>query len=186
MLKNEAELAARRFELLAGERKAIDDAVQELVKRRAALVKNQPAAFGNAAGYLEVIIRGTAAKFEFALREFDAGGKEIGTAVFDEKNASMLARMLVRTRADVTAPTEVRVLASPPTALGGATLAALKALDSAGYRTVKYTGYVVAGGFTPELKIGDTGVRPGYTWYDGVTRKVTELMKEIEDGMRTD
>jgi len=186
-LKNDAELAARRYELLAAERKAIDDAVQELVKRRAALMKNQPAAAAKTGGYLELRISGTAAMYQFSLQEFDAAGKEIGTVAFTDsmKHPAMLAKVLARTRTDSTAPTEVRVLASPPTALGGGPVAALKACDAAGYKTIKFTGYVVAGGFAQELKIGDRGVRPGYAWYDGVERKITELLKEIEDGLRT-
>jgi RNA polymerase sigma factor (sigma-70 family) len=184
-LKIDADLAARRFELLAAERKAIDGAIQDLVKRRAALVKNLPAAAAKTGGYLEVVIRGSAAKFEFALREFDANGKEVGTAGFDQQNAQMLAKVLARTKADPAAPTEVRVLASPPTALGGGPHAALKACDTAGYKTVKFTGYVPAGGFTRQLNADEKGEVPGYKHCDGVERKVTELIKEIEDGMRT-
>ena len=138
-------------------------------------------------GYFELVIRGTAADYGFALREFDAQGKEVGTIGFAEsmKNPAMLAKVLARTKADPTAPAEMRVLASPPTALGGGPHAALKACDAAGYKTVKFTGYVVGGGFAPELKIDDRGVKPGYIWFDGVERKPTELMKEIEDGMRS-
>ena len=51
--------------------------------------------------------------------------------------------------------------------------------------TVKFTGYIVAGGFAQELKVDEKGEVPGYKRYDGAERKVTELMKEIEDGMRT-
>lgn len=183
-LKTDADLAAKRFELLALERKAIDEMVGKLMEQRNAIVGRKPAAAAKPAGYLELIVRGTAPRSEFALREFDAQGKEVGTAVFDQ-NGAMLAKVLARTRADTTAPTELRILASPPTALGGGTWTALKACDAAGYKTVKFTGYIVAGGFAQELKIADKGVRPGYTWYDGVERKIGELMKEVEKGMRT-
>jgi RNA polymerase sigma factor (sigma-70 family) len=184
-IKATADAAAERFRLLDQHRKAIDDQVAKLLEQRNEIVGKKPAAAAKSAGYLELIVRGTAPRFEFALREFDANGKEIGTAVFDMNNAPMLARVLARTKADATAPTELRVLAAPPTALGGGPHAALKACDAAGYKTVKFTGYVVAGGFAPELKIDDTGEQPGYKSFNGAERKVTDLIKEIEDGMRS-
>lgn len=183
-IKADADLAVKRFKQLAQEGKAIEDMVAQLVQERNKLVGKKPVVAAKAAGYLELTVRGTAPRYEFVLREFDAQGKEIGTAVFDQ-NGAMLAKVLARTRADSTAPTELRILASPPTALGGGMWTVLKACDSAGYKTVKFTGYVVAGGFAEELKLDDKGVRPGYTWYDGVERKIGELMKEIEKGMRT-
>ncbi len=44
--------------------------------------------------------------------------------------------------------------------------------------------YVVAGGFTPELKPDAKGNVPGYIWYDAKERKPAELAKEIEEGLR--
>jgi hypothetical protein len=184
-LKADADLAAKRFELLAEERKVIDEMVASLMAQRNALVGKKPVAVAKNAGRIEVVIRGSAAQYEFVFREFDASGTEVGTAVFHRSGAALLAKVLARTKADPSAPTELRVLASPPTALGGGPHAALNACDAAGYKTVKFTGYVVGGGFTQELKIDDTGEKPGYKRYDGTERKVTELMKEIEDGMRT-
>ncbi len=68
-------------------------------------------------------------------------------------------------------------------ALGSGPAAALKACDAAGYKTVTFTGYVVAGGFTAELTPDQTGDQPGYNWYDK-KKKTAELVKEIEEGMR--
>ena len=37
----------------------------------------KPAVAAKASGYLELTVRGTAAQYQFALREFDAAGKEV-------------------------------------------------------------------------------------------------------------
>ena len=97
----------------------------------------------------------------------------------------MLAIFLARTKADPLAPRELRVLASPSTALGMGSIEALKACDAAGYTKVKFTGYVIAGGYTPELKADQKGDVPGYKHYDNVERTPTSLIQEIEKGRVT-
>jgi hypothetical protein len=151
------------------------------------LVGKQPAAAAKSSGYLELYVRGTAGQEEFGLREIDAADKEVVSLVVKDAtlNGAMLAKVLARTKADSTAPTEVRLLVDPRASLGWGPLAILKACDAAGYKTVKFTGYVPAGGFTRQLKPDEKGEMPGYKRYDGIERKVRELMKEIEDGMRT-
>lgn len=138
-------------------------------------------------GHLDLIIRGSAGYYEFALRETGADGKEVGTVVVAGKanGGKMLALLLTRTKYDPMAPRELRVLASPSTALGIGSIEALKACDAAGYAKVKYTGYIVSGGFTPELKADQKGEVPGYKHYDNVERKPSELIKEIEKGRVT-
>jgi hypothetical protein len=186
-LKADADIAAKQFEMLAEERKAIDELVTKLMAQRNALLGKKPAVAAKAAGYLELTVRGTAGQYEFALRELDAAGKEVVALVVKDAtlNGAMLARVLARTKADPTAPAEMRVIAAPPTAQGIGQQAALKACDAAGYKTVKFTGYIMAGGFTRNLKQDDRGEVPGYRYYDNAEKMAESLDKEIELGRRT-
>jgi RNA polymerase sigma factor (sigma-70 family) len=138
-------------------------------------------------GHLDLIIRGSAGYYEFALREMGADEKEVGTVVVagTANGGRMLAILLARTKADPLAPRELRVLASPSTALGIGSIEALKACDAAGYAKVKFTGYVIAGGYTPELKADQKGDVPGYKHYDNIERTPTSLIQEIEKGRVT-
>ena len=77
------------------------------------------------------------------------------------------------------------VVAAPPTAQGISQQAALKACDAAGYKTVKFTGYIMAGGFTRNLNQNEKGEVPGYRHYDNAERTAESLDKEIELGRRT-
>ena len=72
-----------------------------------------------------------------------------------------------------------------PTAQGIGQQAALKACDAAGYKTVKFTGYIMAGGFARNLKPDDRGEVPGYRYYDNAETTAERLDKEIELGRRT-
>ncbi|MBM3982678.1 MAG: sigma-70 family RNA polymerase sigma factor [Planctomycetes bacterium] len=140
-------------------------------------------------GYIELTITGTAGKFSYVLYEVPHDdGKERGTVrkfgPVTTTDTDMLAKLLTRAKADATAPRAIRVIAQPQTSLGVGPRAALKACATAGYDTVTFTGYVVAGGFTPELKPDAKGEKPGYIWHDAKERKPAELVKEIEEGMK--
>lgn len=140
-------------------------------------------------GYLELTIGGKAGEPEFTIREWPDGDVTIegiqriyGPLV--TRDTKMLAKLIARAKADPTGPQQIRVTAQPQTALGTGPVAALRACDATGYKTVTFTGYVVAGGFTAELKPDQTGEAPGYVWYDKKEKKAAELLKEIEEGMK--
>ncbi|MBA4064181.1 MAG: hypothetical protein C0501_10795 [Isosphaera sp.] len=116
-------------------------------------------------GFVLLSFGGDAKAFEITLSEAGADGKVIGTA--NVSGEAMLAKLLARTRADPTAPTQLRVV---PTFPSMDTLPVLRACDAAGYKTVRYTGVVGAG---PEAK-----------WLDAVERPTADLVKEIEAGRR--
>jgi RNA polymerase sigma factor (sigma-70 family) len=119
---------------------------------------------------------------EFALKEFDAAGKVVGTVVTREPQ--MLTKLLVRTRADATAPKELRVVVQPTAVMTGWTTSALQACEKAGFAKVKFTGYVFGGGFATPLKPDQKGEIGGYKHYEAAEMKPADLIKEIEDGMR--
>lgn len=140
-------------------------------------------------GYIELTITGTAGKFGYILYEVPPDdGKQRGLVrkfgPVTTGDSEMLAKLLTRAKADPTAPKVIRVIAQPQTAVGVGPSTALKACAAAGFEQVTFTGYVVAGGFTPELKPDAKGNVPGYIWYDAKERKPAELAKEIEEGLR--
>ena len=174
------------MESLARFQKSVDATAAEVKALKDKLAKLKGAIVKTDAGYLEVTISGKAGEYEFELKETDLTGKELGTVVVRDTtaNAVMLAKLLTRAKADPTAPKELRMVAQPQTSHGLGSHAALRACDAAGYKTVKFTGYVIAGGFTPELKPDQKGDVLGYTRYEGAEKKPAELITEIEEGMR--
>jgi hypothetical protein len=137
--------------------------------------------------YLELKIftkrDGDLLKVEFSLTETDANGQPIGTVTFREQ--AMLQKLLRRAHNDPTAPKELRVTTQPATALTGWPTTALKACVAAGYKTVKYTGYVCVGaGYMPPLDPDQKGNAIGYKHYEGAEKNPVELIKEIEEGQR--
>jgi len=167
--------------------KEIETKNEELVQKRRLMAKIMRVFPESNTGHLELIVRGSATKYEFALQETDGNGKEVGTVVVDgtASGGTMLAKLLARTKADPLVPKELRVVASPSTALSGGPIAALSACDAAGYAKVKFTGYIFAGGFSIPLKADQKGEVPGYNHYDNSERKPASLIQEIQEGMRT-
>jgi hypothetical protein len=137
-------------------------------------------------GYLDLTISGKTDEYVLELKETDASDKVVGTVTLRDTSADagMLTRLLLRTKADPNSPLQVRIVAQPQTALGYGPRAALKACKAAGYKTVKFTGYVYTGGFARELGPDWKGRAAGYTRYDAADRKPDELLKEIEEGLK--
>jgi RNA polymerase sigma factor (sigma-70 family) len=171
-------------------RKGEDNARQLIaLKERLAALKAELAKAEGAKltrGHLELTVGGKASDYVFELKETDANGRVIGIVTVRDTSADvvMLGRLLARTKADPTAPTELRVVAQPQTSLGFGPRAALKASNTAGFKTVKFSGYVFGGGFAQEIQPDQKGDVPGYNRYDAAEKKPDELLKEIEEGMR--
>jgi RNA polymerase sigma factor (sigma-70 family) len=160
------------------------EAAKMLQAKRAELDRKVEAAKPGA--YLELKVSGNRVadtpQGSLALTETDASGKPIGTAVLREQ--AMLQKFLARAKADPTAPKELRVTIDPDATLTGWPVAALKACEAAGYTSVKFTGYVFGGGFPMPLKPDQKGEVGGYKHHQGAEKKPSELIKEIEEGMR--
>lgn len=176
-LKDEYDAMRREMELKA----------EKFRKEIAALQAEMRNLDNSRRGHLELSITGQAGEFHFALKEIDAGDKEVGTLLVSDstQKAKMLAILLARTKADPLAPKELRVVAAPSTALGGGPTMALLACDAAGYAKVKFTGYVFGGGLAIPLKADQKGEALGYRHYDNAERSPANLIKEIEEGMGT-
>ena len=153
----------------------------ELKAKQADLAKPLAAA-ANAGGYLELTVTGKQGS-PYLLKETDANGKAIGTVATGE--GAMLQRLLARAEKDATAPKEIRVIVEPAAVLTGHVVTTLKACDSAGIRSVKFTGYVFQGGFAAPLKADQKGDVAGYKHYNGAERSPASLIAEVELGMRT-
>lgn len=146
-------------------------------------MEKRPSASGARTGaYLELKIYAKGDRYEYSLSETDAGGKSFGTAILREQ--AMLQKLLARTHADPTAPKELRVVAEPNSKLAGYLVPVCKACDAAGYQSIKFTGYIFGGGIMLELKPEQKGEAPGYKHYQGAEKSPSELIKEIEEGMR--
>ena len=179
----EVELVLRRFQ------DNLASATAKLKVKRERLAKLKGTAMKTDTGYIELTIGGKAGEFEFVIREVPPNDpKEFGLqrvyGPVTTRDPEMLKRLLTRAKADPTGPQEVRVTADPQTTSGSGPVAALKACAAAGYKTVKYTGYVFGGGFATPLKDDQTGEVRGYKRYDAVEVKPAELVKEIEEGMK--
>ncbi|VTR91218.1 sigma-70 family rna polymerase sigma factor : RNA polymerase sigma factor, sigma-70 family OS=Singulisphaera acidiphila (strain ATCC BAA-1392 / DSM 18658 / VKM B-2454 / MOB10) GN=Sinac_0869 PE=4 SV=1: Sigma70_r2: Sigma70_r4_2 [Gemmata massiliana] len=140
-------------------------------------------------GYIELTIAGKAGAFEFTITEVPAGDSKARRlqAKFgpvSTRDPAALAVLLARAKKDSGGPQEVRVIAQPQTVLGAGPVAALEACDKAGYKTVKFTGYVFGGGFATELKSDQKGEVRGYKRYDGTEVRPKELAEEIQEGLR--
>ncbi len=140
-------------------------------------------------GYIELTIAGKAGAFEFTITEVPAGdGKARGLQAkygpVTTRDPAALAVLLARAKKDAGGPQEVRVIAQPQTVLGAGPVAALEACDKAGYKTVKFTGYVFGGGFATELKSDQKGEVRGYKRLDGTEVRPKELAEEIQEGLR--
>jgi len=162
----------------------VEEATKKLKSAQAMLSKLNVEALKLTRGYLELTISGKAGEYVFELKETDATGKELGTVRALGADAALLTRLLARTKADPAGPTELRVIAQPQTALGNGPLTALKSCNAAGYKNIKFTGYVYSGGLARELGPNQKGHAAGYTRYDKAEKNPAELVKEIEDGLR--
>lgn len=158
------------------------EAAKALQAKREELEKHSSASGPGPGAYLELKIYAKGDRYEYSLSETDAGGKPFGTAILREQ--AMLQKLLARAKADPTAPKELRVTVDPPASLTGFPVAALTACDAAGYKTVKFTGYVFGGGYATPLKPDQKGEVGGYKRYQDAEKKPAELIKEIEEGMR--
>lgn len=181
--QDRAKETAVRAALLREQAAELQRLKEELMKRGAGAAKLDPG------GYIELTISGKAGEFEFVLREvpvhdINKGGSVPVYGPVTTRDPQMLAKLLARAKSDPTAPKDVRVIAQPQTVLGGGPSAALKAADAAGFKTVKFTGYVFQGGFATPLKPDQTGDAPGYKRYNATERKAEDLIKEITEGMR--
>jgi hypothetical protein len=133
--------------------------------------------------HVELTLHGKARNFEFAIKEADAAGKEIGTAVVREP--AMLARLLTRIKNDPAAPRQLRVVADPSIATNGYFAVGLKACQTAGFKTVTFTGYMPQNNVLPELKPDQKGEAPGFKRYDAAECDTASLIKDFETWMRT-
>ena len=157
-----------------------------LAEKKAEAAKKAIAGGG---GYLELTVVSKAGAFEFTITEVPAGdGKARGLQAkfgpVTTRDPAALALLLARAKKDSAGPQEVRVIVQPQTVLGAGPVAALEACDKAGYKTVKYTGYVFGGGFATELKPDQKGDVRGYKRYDGTEVRPKELAEEITEGLR--
>jgi hypothetical protein len=134
-------------------------------------------------GFIELTLHSKDRNFEFAIKETDAAGKEIGTVVVREP--AMLTKLLTRIKNDPAAPRQLRVVADPSLGTNGYFVVGLKACESAGFKTVTFTGYMPQNNFLQELKSDQKGDAPGYKRYDAVERDTASLIKEFETWMRT-
>ncbi len=158
-----------------------------LAEKRAAEASRKTVTSGG--GYIELTIAGKAGAFEFTITEVPAGdGKARGLQAkygpVTTRDPAALAVLLARAKKDAGGPQEVRVIAQPQTVLGAGPVAALEACDKAGYKTVKFTGYVFGGGFATELKADQKGEVRGYKRLDGTEVRPKELAEEIQEGLR--
>jgi len=161
----------------------IMEQAESIAKKRADLARPGAEAT-KAAAFVELTVAGQGGKLEFSLRETDASGKVLGTVRVAE--GAMLLKLLTRTKADATAPKELRVIAEPSATMGVGLTTALKACDAAGYSKVKFTGYIPAGGYMPPLDPKQKGEAPGYKHYEGKESSPAQLMREMEEGMSRD
>jgi RNA polymerase sigma factor (sigma-70 family) len=176
-LRKEADAKAEEIELKV---QRLREEAQALRAKRAELDRKVEAV--RSGGYLELKVYGKDAWFEYSLSETGADGKPVGTAIVREP--AMLQKLLARARADPTAPKELRLVAEPNAKSGSYLLVSvLKACDAAGYRSIKFTGYIFAGGLMLELKPDQKGEAPGYKHYQAAEKNPSELIKEIELGM---
>ncbi|MBP3957778.1 sigma-70 family RNA polymerase sigma factor [Gemmata sp. G18] len=157
-----------------------------LAEKKAEAAKKAIAGGG---GYLELTVVSKAGAFEFTVTEVPAGdGKARGLQAkfgpVTTRDPAALALLLARAKKDSAGPQEVRVIVQPQTVLGAGPVAALEACDKAGYKTVKYTGYVFGGGFATELKPDQKGDVRGYKRYEGTEVRPKELAEEITEGLR--
>jgi hypothetical protein len=175
----EKEQKAAEFQAQQQERESRIEATLEELKR----VRERSEAERHA-GFVELTLHGKDRNFEFAIKETDATGKEIGTAVVREPK--MLTKLLTRIKNDPTAPKQLRVVADPSLSLNGHFTVGLKACETAGFKTVTFTGYMPKQVLRiPALKSDHKGDAPGYKRYDAVERDTASLIKEVEDWMRT-
>jgi RNA polymerase sigma factor (sigma-70 family) len=154
---------------------------EETKKLETTLKELAPAA--RAGAYLELTAHGKQSGFEYSITETDASGKVIGRVITHEPE--MLAKLLARTKNDTTAPKELRVVIDPSLAITGHPTIVFKACDAAGYKTIKFTGYIPYGNFLQELKSEQRGEVPGHTRYDNAECVPANLLKNIEDWRRT-
>jgi RNA polymerase sigma factor (sigma-70 family) len=172
---------------IAAEEQALKDTeagIARVLADRATLAKESRVPPADHAGYVELTLHGKGRNFEFAIKETDAASKEIGTVVVREP--AMLTKLLMRIRNDPAAPKQLRVVADPSLSLNGYFTVGLKACESAGFKTVTFTGYMPKQVLRiPALKSDHKGDAPGYKRYDAVERDTASLIKEVEDWMRT-
>jgi hypothetical protein len=167
--------------------KEIETKNEELVHQRRLMAKVTRVFPETSRSYLQLTIAASAPNCIFGLREFDAQGKEVlALSMMDPtKDGEKVARILARSKADPAGPTGIHVVVDPRVSLGWGMIAGLKACETAGYKSVKFTGYIPKGGKAQPLRSDQRGEVPGYKRYDGVERTPESLIEEIIEGMRT-
>lgn len=141
----------------------------------------------NSNGYIEVTVRGTAGKFEYEIYEVPPYDPNLFGTVpkfgpVRTSDTTALANLLKRTKADITAPLDVRVIVEPQVTMGTGPQGVLEACAKAGYDTVTFTGYVFGGGIAQQLNADEKGEVRGYTKYTAKPVKPAALLMEIEEG----
>ena len=139
--------------------------------------------------YVELRISGNTNEPVFTVREMAAvdpqGGARRLCGPVTTRDPEMLAKLLARAKNDPTGPQHVVIIAQSETVRGRGPASTLKACDAAGYKTVKYDGYVFQGGMTAPLKPDQKGAVSGYKYYDVTEVKSADLLKEIEEGFNS-
>jgi RNA polymerase sigma factor (sigma-70 family) len=173
-LQAEAATRAREMTRLQLQVTRLEDTIAELAKKRAELAR-PGAESAKPVAFVELTVTGQAGKFEFTLKETDASGKVLGTVRVAE--VPMLVKLLTRLKADASAPKELRVVVEP----SRDAVTALNACDAAGYKSVKFTGYIPAGGFMGQLNPNQKGGALGYKHYEGKEVSPSQLLKDIAE-----
>ncbi len=172
----------REIKKLADLAATLEEMAAALKKKQAAFLNPTDGAAKSGA-YLELTVHGKQAFFQYSIKETDANGKEIGRTITQEP--AMLMKLLARAKADATAPKELRVVVDPTVALTGHPSVAFKVCDAAGFKTIKFTGYIPQGNFLGELKPDQKGEVKGYKRYDNTEVSPASLLKQIEEWRTT-
>ena len=172
---------------LARFREKLEVAEDQLKDARDRLAKLKGTTAKGLTECIELTVSGQGGEYEFVIREVPVDPKGItkrGTGPVTTRDPAMLAKLLMRAKNDPNGPQQVVLVAQPQTTITTGPRAALRACEVAGYKTVKFTGYVFGGGEATPLKPDQTGNVPGYKRYNAAEVKPADLVKEIEDGMR--
>jgi hypothetical protein len=91
---------------------------------------------------------------------------------------------LTRVKKDPNAPRDLRVVFTNDAQLGGSSAEALKCCLDAGFKTIRFTGYIPFGGFIPLLKPGPDGEAEGYKRYKGEIVDTKKLLTDYAQALR--
>jgi len=176
LLDDQITLARFRDELETATTR-LEDARDRLAKLKRAAVKAET--------YLELTVDRKGNAYGFVLWEVPVKGGPARPALgpVTTGDVTMLGVLLARAKHDPNGPQEVHLIAEPQTVMSLYPQAALEACDTAGYKTVKFTGYIFGGRPAAELKPDQKGDVAGYKRYDMAEVQPKELAKEIEKNM---